>query len=101
MSRSTFISAGSNTRIASAGGVLYGITASGPTAAGAIILVQDSVTGLGASPNYNSVAHTGLIAHVGPLIAGVTSVPFHGVRFENGLTVAASSNAKLTVYYGS
>lgn len=97
MSRVTFLSAGSNTTVSSSPGVLYGIHVSG--ANGGTVLVADN-DDLGATPNFNAVNQTGLIASIGPLAnAGVHAVPFHGARFENGLTVAATSNAKVTVLH--
>ena len=96
MSASTYISAGSNTRVKSGAGTLYGIHVS--PANGATILVQDSATGLGAAPNFNSDTHTGIIGRIGMYASAVPDfIDFKGVHFGDGLTVAATSNARLIV----
>lgn len=98
MSRTTFISTGSNTAVSTSAGTLYGIHID--NANGAVVLVQDSATGLGAAPNYNSTSITGLITRIGPTQnAGNVSVNMHGAHFNDGLTVAASSNASVTVFW--
>ena len=96
MSRQTFISAGSNTTVTSSPTVLYGVHVSG--ANGGIVLLANNAN-LGATINFNVVTQTGLFSVLGPLAnAGAFDFNFRGLRLENGLTVAASSNARVTVF---
>lgn len=86
-----FISAGSNTAVKSTPGTLYGIVSSNPT--GSIIRVDDG--DMGTSPNYNGFGAPYTIA-----LAGGTYLDFSpGIGFNTQLTVAATSNARLTVIY--
>lgn len=97
MSRRTFISAGSSTTVSSDPTRLYGIHVS--NANGGTLLVADN-DNLGATPDFNAVNQTGLVGAYGPLQnAGPHTFNFHGLRLENGLTVAATSNPRVTVFH--
>lgn len=101
MSRKTYVSAGSNTTILSGPGKLYGIHVT--PAAGSAVLVADSKN-LGATPNYNSDADPSggvLIGRFGPY-SGTSSdfLDFKGAHVNDGITVAATSSARVTVLYG-
>ena len=96
MSRVTFISAGSNTTVKSVASRLYAVHVS--AANGGTVLVADNVN-LGATPNFNVSSQTDLIGYLGPLAnAGPHAFNFHGVNLDNGLTVAATSNARVSVF---
>lgn len=96
MSRKTFISAGSNTTVRSTGTTLYGVHVTG--ASGGTVLLVDNAN-LGTTPNFNVVTQTGLFSVIGPLAnAGPHDLNYRGVRLENGLTIAATSNARITVF---
>ena len=99
MSDVTLISSGSNTTVLSTPGKLYGIHVS--DANGGVVLVADAIN-LGATPNYNVATQSGLIERIGPLQnAGPVTVNFHGARLYSGLTIAATSSAKVTAFYGT
>jgi hypothetical protein len=87
----TYISAGSNTTVKSGPGSLYKILSSNPT--GSTIVLDDSVS-LGQAPNFNS-ATAGTIGNIGGALLDFEP----GLGFNTGLTVAASSNARLLVVY--
>jgi len=86
-----YISAGSNTTVKSGYGTLYRVLSNNPT--GSTIVLDDSVS-LGQTPNFNS-ATAGTIGNLGGALLDYGP----GVGFNTGLTVAASSNARLTVVY--
>lgn len=95
MSRITFISAGSTTLVASGGGNLYGVAVDKGN--GATVLVADSLN-LGATPDYNAVNQTGLMRSIGTLqTAGPYDAEFKGAHFSTGLSISASSTARVTV----
>ena len=95
MSRPTFIAAGSNTLVKSGPGNIYGIHVT--PANGTTVVVADSLN-LGASPNLNSTSLTGQIASVGTFASAVPAfIDMKGAHFDNGLVIAATSNARLTV----
>lgn len=98
-----YISAGSNTTVKSGAGSLYSIHIS--PGHGSTLTIVDS-TDLGASPDLNSDSLTGIISRVGAWSTssnGIAPFPdrlaFHGIGFNSGLTVAATSNARLLVEY--
>ena len=96
MSRWHFISAGSNTTVSSTPTRLYSVHVSG--ANGGTVLIADN-DDLGATPNFNVASQTGLVASLGPLAnAGPHAFNFAGARIENGLTIAATSSARITVF---
>lgn len=97
--RTYLISVGSNTRVKTGSGSLYGIHGYIPE--GGTVRVDNSLD-LGAVPDYNnSVTSNATIASYGPTAAaGVFNVVFTpGVGFDDGLVVAATSNARFTVNY--
>ena len=96
--RYTYISTGSNTTVKSTPGTLYRVV--GSHAAGGTVLVDDSAGGIGANPNFNSAAPTStLIGSFGTLATATVVDLGPGIGFNTGLTVAASSNAHVTVVY--
>ena len=101
MSRYTYISAGSSTTVLSGPGKLYSIHIT--PVAGSTLLVADSKN-LGASPTFNSDADPSggvLIGRFGPYGGTTTDyLDFKGASVNDGITVAATSNARLTVLYG-
>lgn len=90
--------AGSNYRVKSGSGSLYSVHGFIP--AGGSVKIEDT-TGLGAAPDLNAVSPTTTRGYYGPAsAAGVFSVHFvRGVGFDDGLVVAATSNARFTVEY--
>ena len=95
MSRSTFIATGSTTLVKTGPGYLYGVHIS--PANGASLVTIDSLTTSNTGVDFNANV-TGMISRDGLWATTVPDfVPFYGVRFDNGLTVAASSSARLTV----
>ena len=97
MPKAQFISTGSNTNVKSGPGTVYGVNVGGVN--GASVFLVDSVS-IGATPNYiNQVSNGSNIAVIGPLTAAGGSVNLHGSQFANGLTVAATSSAPVTVMY--
>ena len=98
MPRSRYIATGSNTTVKSGPGTAYRAVING--VAGATVFLQDSI-GLGATPNYVTLytAVPSNLAAIGPMIAGTATVDFGGLTFQDGLTVAATSNASFTVVY--
>lgn len=96
MSRYTHIATGSNTTVVSTAGNLYSVHIDRGN--GGTVLLADS-TDLGATPNYNTDP-TAVIRRIGTIAdAGPHEYDFKGVHFDNGLTVAASSSASVTVYW--
>lgn len=99
MPRSTYISAGSSTRIKSGAGTLY--LAHVSPANGSSLVLADSPN-LGASgPNFNlRTSVTSTIAFVGTFASAVpASLSFNGTAFDNGLSVSATSSAAITVVW--
>jgi len=98
MPRHAFIALGSNTTVVTGEGVVYGVITSG--ANGGTIVLQDSI-GIGVSPNYvtigQSVPSNILFAHT--LTTAPATFDLRGIPFQDGLTVAATSNAAMTVVY--
>lgn len=95
--RYALISAGSNTTVKTGSGSLYGLYIR--PANGASVRVEDAAN-LGAAPDLNnpsasSIALLGTYASAAPDV--VTFTP--GIGFNDGLTVAASSNTRITVVY--
>lgn len=92
-----YLSAGSNTTIKSTTGSLYTVHVN--DASGGTVVVADAVN-LGATPNLNDATLAGTLARFGPLPnAGPFTVRFDGIGLNAGLTVAATSNAQVTVEY--
>lgn len=98
MPRSRYIATGSNTTVKSGPGTAYRAIVNG--VAGATVYLQDSI-GLGVTPNYVTLytATASNLAVVGPMIAGTSTIDLGGLTFQDGLTVAATSNASFTVVF--
>lgn len=96
--RTYTIAAGSNTRVRNGSGSLYGIVGYVPN--GGTIRAENSLN-LGAVPDYNAVTSNATIVSYGPVsAAGTVNLTFTpGVGFDDGLVVAATSNARFTVIY--
>lgn len=98
MPRSQFISTGSNTTVKSGAGQVYGVIVGGVN--GGSTFVVDSVS-IGVTPNYpNQVSNSSNLAVIANLAAGNPQhYPMYGATFNRGLTVAATSNTPVTVFY--
>lgn len=97
MSKSAFVSSGSNSNVKSGAGQVSGVVVGGVN--GASVFLVDSVS-IGASPNYvTQLSNSSNIATIGPVSAVGGSFPLYGAPFYRGLTVAATSNANVTVVY--
>jgi len=97
MPRYQYISSGSNTTIVSGVGRAYGVVASG--ASGGSIFLVDSID-IGATPNYvTQISNSSNLAHIGSLSSNASDYNLMGIPFQVGLTVAATSNASVTVIY--
>jgi len=90
--RYKFIALGSNTTVKSGAGTVYTVATSNPT--GSAVRVDDSVS-LGQAPDLN----TGGTATIALLSGGSFFNLGPGIGFDAGLTVAASSNARVSVAY--
>jgi len=97
MSKYAYIANGSNTTVKTGAGNVQRLIVNGVT--GATVVVAD-VLGLGATPNFPNIqaAVPSNIAVIGPI--GATPQEFTiGAQFTVGLTIAATSNASVTVTY--
>lgn len=96
MPKYAYVALGSNTNVKSGSGTLYSVTAG---AASGTLVVADSVS-IGVTPNYVTIGQSvpSNIAYI-PLLATGVSYDFSGAQFVSGLTVAATSNAPITVIY--
>lgn len=90
------VSAGSNTTVKSGYGKLRSVTVT--PAAGTVVHVVDS-TSIGATPNLNT-SQTGEILRLGPFVDAEPEYfgPYH-IGINSGLTIAATSNARVHVEY--
>lgn len=89
------VSAGSNTTVKSGAGTVYKVVVV-PTSATPGVRIEGSAD-LGATPNLNSVGADTILTQIG--LSGATTYDFGpGVGFD-GLSVAATSNARITVVY--
>lgn len=88
--RYLYLSVGSNSTVKSGAGTLYAIASSNP--AGGTIRIDDA-TDLGATPNMNTDGSATVYRGT------AANVVFGGLGFNAGLTIAASSNASVTVVY--
>lgn len=84
-----FISAGSNTTVKSTAGTLYRVI---NATTGSVTRVEDG--DIGQNPNFNATGDTDTIA-----LTGGTLDFGPGIGFNTQLTVAATSNARVTVVY--
>lgn len=97
MPRYVYVSSGSNTTVKSSEGRVYGVVAGG--ANGGSIFLVDSIS-IGATPNYvTQRSNASNLAAIGPLPATATGYDLMGIPFQVGLTIAATSNADVTVIY--
>lgn len=88
--RYTLVSAGSNTTIKSSAGSLYSVVSSNPS--GSTVRLENAAN-LGTTPDLNAVGAT-TIANAG----GAVMDFLPGIGFD-ALTVAATSNARVTIVY--
>lgn len=86
-----YISAGSNTAVKTSPGTLYRILSNNPS--GSIIRVEDG--DMGTTPNFNDTGDTDTITLAGGALLDYGP----GIGFNSKLTVAATSNSKLTVVF--
>lgn len=91
----TTISTGSNTTVKSGYGKLRGLVVN--PAAGSVVHVVDSVS-IGATPNLNT-SQTGEILRIGPYVDAEPEPYRFAIGFNVGLTIAATSNARVHVEY--
>lgn len=97
MPQHTFISTGSNTRVKEGEGTVYGAVV-GPANGGSVFFVDS--TSIGVTPNYvTQLSNSSNIAMAYPLTTAWQQVNMFGARFQDGLVVAATSNAAVTVFY--
>jgi len=91
------VAVGSNTTVKSSPGTIYRVLVS--PANGATVWLENSAN-LGASPNFNASPNSTTIAKIGEYAnAQPGTIDFGpGIGFD-ALTVAASSNARLSVVY--
>ena len=89
--RYTYISVGSNSTVKSGSGTLYRVLSSNPS--GSTVRVEDA-TDLGAAPDLN-IGSANTVANWGGALLDFGP----GTGFNTGLTLAATSNAKLTVVW--
>lgn len=95
MSTPTYIATGSTTLVQSGPGNLYGIHVDPQN--GTQVVVIDSLNAGSITSNFN-FDPVGLIARIGTYATAVPDfLDFKGVHFNTGLTVAATSTARLTV----
>ena len=95
--RYTHISAGSNTTVGTGARTLYGVHVAPQN--GTIVRIDDA-TDLGATPNLNAsgantIAYVGTFANTAPAFIDLSP----GVGTNAGITLAATSNARLTAVW--
>lgn len=97
MPKVAYVALGSNTTIKSGAGTLYGVAIGG--AAGGTFVALDSVS-IGNAPDYNAIGRSvpSNLAILPGLAATPSYIDLPG-RFSTGLTVAATSNADLSIFY--
>ena len=95
-----YIALGSNTTVKTGPGRVYNVLAGGLAPSGGGVFVVDSVS-IGATPNYVTLPQSvpSNLAHIGPLPATAFFAELGGIPFQDGLTVAATSNANVLVTY--
>lgn len=100
MSTPTGISIGSTTLVKSGPGHLYGLHVT-PTQGSALVIL-DTLTTTNSGADLNAAVVQGtLIDRLGWSAASTTppqDLSYYGTTFSSGLTVAASSNARVTVF---
>ncbi len=100
MSKVSYVSAGSSTRVKDGTGVLYGVWFE--PFVGSSLVIADNPD-LGASgPNFNlSTSVTSTIGFHGPWPANPSPFLFdaHALRFTNALTIAATSSARVSIFF--
>jgi len=99
-----YTATGSNATVKAGSGSLYSINVS--PGQGSTVVLVDANASLGAAPNLNSDSLTGLIGRVGPYSTSSNGtapnpdiIAFSGLGFNDGLVIAATSNARLLVEY--
>ena len=100
MSKSSYVSAGSSTRVKDGPGTLFGVWFE-PFVGSSLVLADNP--NLGASgPDFNlATSITSTIGFHGPWPANPEPAFFdaHALRFANALTVAATSSARVSIFY--
>lgn len=92
-----FVASGSNTTVKSGEGQVYGAVVAGVN--GATAFLVDSLS-IGVTPNYiTQLSDSSNIAVFGPVGAAGGEFSTYGAHFQDGLTVAVTSNANIAVYY--
>ena len=101
MSTPTLIATGSTTLVQTGPGNLYGIHVA-PVAGGSVVVI-DSLTTSNTGADFNSSTQTGIVYRGGVYQASPNPdfLDFKGLHFNTGLTVAASSSARVTVLSGT
>ena len=101
MPRSRYIAAGSNTTVVSGPGKVYGVIASASSNGGSILVADTAALGLTINfPQRFDTAFASNIAVIGPLpMTSASTFNLYGATFTEGLSIAATSNANLTVFY--
>ena len=100
MSKSSYVSAGSSTRVKDGPGTLFGAWFV-PVAGSTLLLADNPDLGSG-GPNFNNrTAITSTIASLGVYPASPVPVYFdaHALRFANALAVAASSSSPVPLFF--
>lgn len=99
MPRYRYISAGSNTTVVDGPGQVFGVLAGGADG-GSILLADTAALGLTVDfPDRALRSFSSNIAVIGPLPATATYHDLHGTSFIEGLSVAATSSANITVVF--
>lgn len=95
-----FISAGSTTRVKDGPGLFKGLWIT-PVSGGSLVVADNPVLG-NSGPDFNALtAITSTIGIHGVFQASSNPLYFQGfaTRFQNALTVSASSSARVSVFY--
>ena len=100
MSKVSYISAGSSTRVKDGTGTLFGVWVE-PFVGSSLVLADNPDLGA-AGPNFNSATSvTSTIGFHGPWPTSPAPIflDAHALRFANALTVAATSSARVSIFY--
>ena len=100
MSKVSYISAGSSTRVKDGTGTLYGVWVE-PFVGSSLVLADNPDLGA-AGPDFNlATSVTSTIGFLGPWPAnpGTEFFDAHALRFANALTIAATSSARVSIFF--
>lgn len=99
MPRYRYISAGSNTTVVDGPGQVFAVLAGGADG-GSVLLADTAELGLTVNfPDRALFSFASTIASIGPLPATATYHDLHGSSFSEGLSVAATSSANITIVF--